>query len=570
MDTALQYRLEHPGIIASCPVRARRPPKALPTGLHRLQSSMEVATTLRAAIGSASLSGASAAAVNWISPGQTVLETSLGVALRPLRCGRRPVPRLGLPALTISDDIRLRRTIATSALEPRTTAVTTPSPAAGNGTSNSGSGLIPDNGSPDTLSLASKEATSFSSSPSVGVMDNSTIASMDWNDWMISSSSSSSTDGGEGTLALTPGVSDVDPPAAPRVGGAGGGGDGLAGGAARAAAVASPQLSSIGSTTTATIRIAFYAVASSFDRRQLETKLRAAYGSQAVRKYPDVIHCQMSRGWEAMPAGSDVFFFDYGVVACWGLLPDAERDLVQNIAVQCAVQPLAERDQERDIFRCSFTTNPDDAKVLANIGSGAATARPVNTSAATAAAKPAAAAQPGSSSDSMGSMLDVEYGPSGSLGSISGTTSTRRFSRRAERSSGMTAAGAAAAAAAASGPQPYISKEALAAAGPHSVLSFPPKIVDDTVLLHVRHCGDIATLLAVSYALAQSTKLSAFEKAVDTIVKETQSLPEALAEHGEVHISGKEIGKLIGRVGGKSNKTNAGAGMSETRTDREG
>ncbi|GLI67839.1 hypothetical protein VaNZ11_012123 [Volvox africanus] len=553
MDTALQYRLEHPGFNASCPVRARRCPlKALPTGLHRLQSSLEVATSLHAVIGSASPSGTAAAAANWISPGQAVLETSWGVAMRPLRCGRRPVPRLGLPVSTISDDIKLRRTIATSVLEPQTTAVTTPSPAAGNGTSNSGGGRTPDNDSPDTLSLVNKEATSFSSSPPVGVMDNSTIASMDWNDWMINSSSSSS-DGGEGTLALTPGVSDAGPPTAPEVGGVGSGGDHLAGGAARAAAVASPQLSSIGSTTTATIRIAFYAVASSFDRRQLEAKLRAAYGSHAVRKYPDVIHCQMSRGWEAMP-GSDVFFFDYGVVACWGLLPDAERDLVRNIAVQCAVQPLPECDQERDIFRCSFTTNPDDVNVLANMGSSAATARSANTadigaSAGTAAAaKPAVAAQPGSSSDSMGSMLDLEYGPGGSLGSTSGTTSSRRFNRRAERGSGMTAAAAAAATAAATGSQPFISKQASAAAGPHSVLSFPPKIVDDTVLLHVRHCGDIATLLAVSYALAQSTKLSAFEKAVDTIVTETQGLPEALAEHGEVHISGKEIGKLIGRV----------------------
>ncbi|GIL90859.1 hypothetical protein Vretifemale_18578 [Volvox reticuliferus] len=551
MDKTLQSRLAHAGVFVPCPIRASRcPPKALPTGLHRLQSPFEVAPRLRAVIRLASPSGAAAAAAKWVSPGQAVLQTPWSAVMRHLRCGRCSVPRIGLPALTISDDIDLRRTIATSALEPRTTAVTNPSPAAGNGTGNSGAGLMPDIGSPATVSLASKEATSFSSDPSpVGVMDNSTIASMDWNDWMISSTSSSSSDGGEGTLALTPSGSNGGSTTEPEAGGVAGGGDGLAGGAARAAAVASPQLSSVGSTTTATIRIAFYAVASSFDRRQLETKLRAAYGSHAVRKYPDVIHCQMSRGREAMP-GSDVFFFDYGVVACWGLLPDAERDLVRNIAVQCAVQPLAERDQERDVFRCSFATNPDDVNVSANIESGAATARPANTSdtgvatttaaATAAAAKLAAPVQPGASSDSMGSMLDVEYGPGGSLGSTSGATSTRRFTRRAERSSGMAAAAAVS--------QPYISTEASAVAGPHSVLSFPPKIVDDTVLLHVRHCGDIPTLLAVSYALAQSTKLSAFEKAVDTIVTETQGLPEALAEHGEVHISGKEIGKLIGRV----------------------
>ncbi|KXZ40888.1 hypothetical protein GPECTOR_1497g675 [Gonium pectorale] len=73
-------------------------------------------------------------------------------------------------------------------------------------------------------------------------------------------------------------------------------------------------------------------------------------------------------------------------------------------------------------------------------------------------------------------------------------------------------------------------------------------ISDDTVLLHVRHCGDTATLLAVSYGLAQSTKLSAFEKAVEALVEDTRGLPEALAEQGEVHLSGKEIGRLIGKV----------------------
>lgn len=32
-------------------------------------------------------------------------------------------------------------------------------------------------------------------------------------------------------------------------------------------------------------------------------------------------------------------------------------------------------------------------------------------------------------------------------------------------------------------------------------------------------------------------------------MSETQGLPEALAEHGQVQLSGKEIGRLIGKVG---------------------
>lgn len=45
---------------------------------------------------------------------------------------------------------------------------------------------------------------------------------------------------------------------------------------------------------------------------------------------------------------------------------------------------------------------------------------------------------------------------------------------------------------------------------------------------------------------AQATKLSVYEKRVTEIVLETKNLPEALAEHGEVDISGHDIAKLIG------------------------
>ncbi|EFJ48325.1 hypothetical protein VOLCADRAFT_91114 [Volvox carteri f. nagariensis] len=397
-----------------------------------------------------------------------------------------------------------------------------------------------------------------------GILDNNSIASMDWNDWMMSesSASSSSSDGGEGATTLLGGGNDGDGS------GSGDGGPAAAATAAAEALATSSPTSPHGGLDTGvaiTIRIAFYAVAAAFDRRQLETRLRAVYGSQAVRKYPDVIHCQLGRGREDQP-GTDVFFFDYGVVACWGLSPEVERDLVQNVAVQCAVQPLSERDQERDVFRCTFATNPSNGvhqQTEVKHGKGGGTAVTAAAAAADAAAATqlaeelkaaAAAASPASSSaaatpagtDALGSVLDVDFGSS----TTNVTTSNRRYTRRAERSGGATAAVGGAIAVVP--PQPSVEPQTqvapAAVLGPYSVLSFPPKIADDTVLLHVRHCGDIATLLAVSYALAQSTKLSAFEKAVEAMVKETQGLPEALAEHGEVHLSGKEIGRLIGKV----------------------
>ncbi len=77
--------------------------------------------------------------------------------------------------------------------------------------------------------------------------------------------------------------------------------------------------------------------------------------------------------------------------------------------------------------------------------------------------------------------------------------------------------------------------------------------------------------LAISYALAQSTKLSVYEKRVTDIVLETKHLPEALAEHGAVEISGHDIAKLIGKVRGWRGGVGQGArrrrGLVQARAD---
>ncbi|KAG1667234.1 hypothetical protein FOA52_009799 [Chlamydomonas sp. UWO 241] len=54
--------------------------------------------------------------------------------------------------------------------------------------------------------------------------------------------------------------------------------------------------------------------------------------------------------------------------------------------------------------------------------------------------------------------------------------------------------------------------------------------------------------LAISYALAQSTKLSVYEHAVVDLVLESKNLPESLAETGKVDISGEDLAKMTGRV----------------------
>lgn len=54
--------------------------------------------------------------------------------------------------------------------------------------------------------------------------------------------------------------------------------------------------------------------------------------------------------------------------------------------------------------------------------------------------------------------------------------------------------------------------------------------------------------LAISYALAQSTKLSLHERRVSAMVVETKHLPESLAASGKVALSPETIAKLIGKV----------------------
>jgi hypothetical protein len=54
--------------------------------------------------------------------------------------------------------------------------------------------------------------------------------------------------------------------------------------------------------------------------------------------------------------------------------------------------------------------------------------------------------------------------------------------------------------------------------------------------------------LAISHALAQSTKLGIYEERIQSVVEDTRHLPETLAENGSVHIGRHEIAQLIGQV----------------------
>ncbi|KAF5827211.1 hypothetical protein DUNSADRAFT_1131 [Dunaliella salina] len=76
----------------------------------------------------------------------------------------------------------------------------------------------------------------------------------------------------------------------------------------------------------------------------------------------------------------------------------------------------------------------------------------------------------------------------------------------------------------------------------------PPCIQNDVFTMSERQAKSHEVRLAISYALAQSIKLSVYEGRVLDLVEETRRLPEALAKQGRVPISTKRVAQLIGKV----------------------
>jgi uncharacterized Rmd1/YagE family protein len=73
---------------------------------------------------------------------------------------------------------------------------------------------------------------------------------------------------------------------------------------------------------------------------------------------------------------------------------------------------------------------------------------------------------------------------------------------------------------------------------------------------HERFKLDVITLdsdnaqikLAISYALAQSVKLEAFEDAIQSAIKKSENLPEEIAQHGQIKLTRRAIFKRMGEI----------------------
>ncbi|KAI8986701.1 DUF155-domain-containing protein [Trametes punicea] len=72
------------------------------------------------------------------------------------------------------------------------------------------------------------------------------------------------------------------------------------------------------------------------------------------------------------------------------------------------------------------------------------------------------------------------------------------------------------------------------------------RIYNDVITL--RKGSSYMTKLSLSHALAQSVKISLFEKLISTTIEETKDIPEIISETGKIDMSHKEIMRKIGEL----------------------
>ena len=102
-------------------------------------------------------------------------------------------------------------------------------------------------------------------------------------------------------------------------------------------------------------RITVYCVAESLDRKMLDKKLKERGPRFLLHSYAEVLYGQYgSLGEES---SGDVFYFDYGCVAFWGLTEKQETDILHNIVRPCEENSLPPVESELDQFQFHYMAN---------------------------------------------------------------------------------------------------------------------------------------------------------------------------------------------------------------------
>ncbi|KAK9796644.1 hypothetical protein WJX73_007435 [Symbiochloris irregularis] len=102
-------------------------------------------------------------------------------------------------------------------------------------------------------------------------------------------------------------------------------------------------------------RIAIYCIAESIDRDGLITALTKKGSRFLLHRYPDVLYGQYSSHAEE-PRG-DIYYFDYGCVAFWGLTVQQEQEVLRSLVLPYQENPLPSFETERDEFQFHYTAN---------------------------------------------------------------------------------------------------------------------------------------------------------------------------------------------------------------------
>ncbi|KAG2492818.1 hypothetical protein HYH03_008976 [Edaphochlamys debaryana] len=155
----------------------------------------------------------------------------------------------------------------------------------------------------------------------------------------------------------------------------------------------------------------------------------------AVTAYPEVVYARTVHG-EAVEAPGEVYFFDYGVVALWGMTESQEQALLASV-LRCrgvAVEPLDDMEKQAEEMLFEYTK---DAR---------------------------------------------------------------------------------------------------------------PNISNDTWTIDSRQANDPLVKMAISHAVAQSTKLAVYEERMVALVEEVRDVPSEMAEKGSISMSRRKVAKLMGKV----------------------
>jgi uncharacterized Rmd1/YagE family protein len=64
---------------------------------------------------------------------------------------------------------------------------------------------------------------------------------------------------------------------------------------------------------------------------------------------------------------------------------------------------------------------------------------------------------------------------------------------------------------------------------------YQPRIYNDIITL--RHPSNYLVKLTISHAIAQSVKMTLFERLIDDTINDTKYIPQVMAESGNIHMS---------------------------------